>query len=179
MDAFFMLVDEVDEPRKITMEMIANRVGIRRQSIYEKHFSSVSDLMETIFELVSSPCELKMQDYFRDEKNEDFFHFFAREILPLLYEKRDWLKLLYSKVLDASWSDFAYRTYLPYLADYLKDFPNETGLSDRFRADLLVRMVIAIIASWLTGDKVEPPSLFASRFLDLLGKSSLDLIGKS
>ncbi|GBG96238.1 transcription regulator [Lactococcus termiticola] len=179
MDAFFMLVDEVDEPRKISMEMIAGRVGIRRQSIYEKHFSSVSDLMTTIFELVSSPCELKIQAYFAGDKSQDFFDFFAQEILPLLYEKRDWLKLLYSKVIAASWSDFAQRTYLPYVEAYLKDFPNETGLSDRFRSDLLVRQVIAIVASWLTSEKVEPASLFAPRFLDLLGKSSLDLIGKS
>ena len=126
-DAFFLVVEEGSEPKKITVDMIAKKAGISRQSIYDKHFSNIGEIIDKIHALVSEECEVRMQKFFSDgyrDYNDDFFKFFEQEILPLLYEKRDWLKILYSKVLDSSWADYAHKVYTPYIELYIKKTGN-------------------------------------------------------
>lgn len=178
-DAYLIIVSETDEPKKITMDMIAERVGIRRQSIYEKHFSNIAEIIETIYMLTSEECEIKMQEFFNEtyeNYNGEFFTFFEQEILPLLYGKRDWLKTLYSAALDSSWADFAQRVYSPYIELYLVKTGNRTGLPDDFICSLITRQVIAIVANWLTSNNPEPASLFQKKFDYLIKTSTYDLL---
>ncbi|GAB2024043.1 TetR/AcrR family transcriptional regulator [Lactovum odontotermitis] len=178
-DAFLILVAESDEPKKITMSMVAERAGLRRQSIYEKHFTSIADIIQTTHTIVSEECEEKMQEFFAttyNDYNGDFFVFFEQEILPLLYGKRDWLKILYSAVLDAAWADYAQKVYTPYIELYLTKRGNNSGLPDDFICNLITRQVIAIVANWLTGDSPEPASLFQKKFDYLIKTSTYDLL---
>ncbi len=178
-DAYLIIVSEMDEPKKITMDMIAERVGIRRQSIYEKHFSNITEIIETIYRLTSEECELKMQEFFNEtceNYNGEFFTFFEQEILPLLYGKRDWLKTLYSAALDTSWADFAQKVYSPYIELYLVKTGNCTGFPDDFICSLITRQVIAIVANWITSNNPEPASLFQKKFDYLIKTSTYDLL---
>ena len=178
-DAFFLVVEEASEPKKITMDMITKKAGISRQSIYDKHFSNIGEIIDKIHALVSEECEVRMQKFFSDgyrDYNDDFFKFFEQEILPLLYEKRDWLKILYSKVLDSSWADYAHKVYTPYIELYIKKTGNQSPLANDFICSLIVRQIIAIISNWLTNDRPEPASLFQKKFDYLIKTSTYELL---
>jgi AcrR family transcriptional regulator len=181
-EAFFLVIKEMDEPNKITMDMIAERAGISRQGIYEKHFSNIGDIVEKIHSLVSEECEERMQNFFYNSYetyNGDYFKFFEEEILPLLYNKRDWLKTLYSTKLDSSWADYAQKAYTPYVELYLTRLGNQSGLADDFICGLIVRQVIAIVASWLTCDEPEAVPLFKKKFDYLIKTPTYELLFKN
>lgn len=179
MDALFLAVESVGDLKKVTMDMVAERAGMRRQSIYEKHFRNIGEIIETIHALVSQECEERMEHFFSHSYKYyqgNFISFFEQEILPLLYEKRDWLRNLYSSMLDSSWTDYAQKVYTPYIKRYLAKVGNHSGLPDDFVCGLIVRQIIAIVATWLTSDKPDPVSLFRPKFDRLLKTSTYDLL---
>jgi predicted DNA-binding protein YlxM (UPF0122 family) len=174
-DAFFVIAKENPDITEISMQMLADKVGIRRQSIYEKHFRSVDDIITLIHKMVDEDIENKIQG-FLDKKGKDPMTFFAKEILPLLYEKREWLKVLYSSALDPSWVIYLQKKYRPLIKAYLKPHLSSSGISEDFICNLLVEKVLAIVSTWLTSDAPDPASLFEEKFLYLMKTSISDLI---
>lgn len=174
-DAFFIVAEECDNPQKITMKKIADKAGIKRQNIYKKHFSNIDDLLNTIHRLINWECEEKFEE-FPESGSSDLLAYFAQEILPLLYDKRDWLKILYGTTTDSSWAAFLQKSYTPYLRNYLTHAEKKTGLSADFLCSLVVRQIIALVANWLTSEHPEPASLFKKKFMYCVSTSTYDLI---
>lgn len=65
--------------------------------------------------------------------------FLSHEILPLLYEKRDWLQILYGTILDPKWGKFLERKYAPLIEKYLDNIEKEYIISNSFLALLVVK----------------------------------------
>jgi AcrR family transcriptional regulator len=181
-DAFFVLLQENPNAKRITIKDVSERAGIRRQSVYEKHFHSMDELIDLIRRVVDEDCEEKIRAFVEENNGtkNDPAAFFANEILPLLYKKRDWLKILYgSSLIDTAWVDYLQKKYTPLLKIYLDRVGNKTGLTNDFLCKLIVKQVLAILACWLTADMPEPVSLFKEKFIRIFKTSVYGIQGSS
>ena len=174
-DAFFLVAQENPDLKQITLKRVAEKAGMRRQSIYGRHFNSVEDIITTIHNLIDNQIVEKMH-HFVLTSDDDPITYFSKEILPILYEKRDWLKILYGTVIDNSWILFLQAKYTPILKLYLQKKGNNSGLSDDFLCSLIVSKVIAILGNWLTSDNPEPASLFREKFMHILTTPTISLL---
>ena len=52
-DAFFVLTNESTSLHDITMQLIADKAGIRRQNIYKNHFNGIQDIIKTVHLLIA------------------------------------------------------------------------------------------------------------------------------
>ena len=173
-DAFFLAVQEHPDAKHITTKMIAKKAGISRQNVY-KHFRNLEELIILVHRLIDEPCVEKLKE-FRVDKEKDLVKFFAHEVLPLLYEKRDWLKLLYEKAFDPNWTYYIKAKYQPVLEPYLKKSENKIGFSNEVLFDLIAKQVLAVIIVWLTSENPEPASIFEKKFIALLSTPTSVLV---
>lgn len=111
-DSFFLVAEESKKHQKVTMQLVADRAEIRRQNIYKNHFHGIEDIINTVHLLIDHDCKQKMSEFIAN-RDRDLMSFIAKEILPLLYAKRRWLKNLYNPSLDPDWMPFLYQQYLP------------------------------------------------------------------
>jgi hypothetical protein len=176
-EAFFILAENSATPRKISMQMIADKAGINRQNIYKNHFCSIDDLLDAAHRVIDHDCEKKLKS-FTSVKKQDLIIYFSKEILPILYQKRNWLRVLYKYSADSNWMQFLEYQYKPIIKEYLKSSSHNMEISDEFRCNLILRQFLAVISSWMLCDHPEPPYLFQSTFVQLLSTSSYDLLVK-
>ncbi|GAX47747.1 TetR/AcrR family transcriptional regulator [Pseudolactococcus reticulitermitis] len=173
-DSFFLIAEENGTVQKITMQQIAERAGIRRQNIYKNHFNGIEDIIQTVHLLIARDCKQKMSTFIASH-DQDMLLFIAKEILPILYAKRRWLKNLYNPSLDPDWVPFLYQQYLPlvqvYFENRLDHVCAELGITSEFLYHLIIGNILTIISCWLTSDKPEPPSIFQKKFLKLAAQS--------
>lgn len=174
-DSFFQVAQEVQDCQKITMQMIADKVGMKRQNIYAKHFSSIEDMIETIHLLIDYDCKMKLQEFLRSDR-QDLADYLAVNILPLLYQKRDWLRILYSTNLDSHWFEFLQKQYTPMIKSYFDKFGKNPEVPHDFLSKLVVGGMLTIISSWLTEKNPAPPSIFREKFIRILSTSTYDLL---
>ncbi|GAB2024440.1 hypothetical protein OfM1_05110 [Lactovum odontotermitis] len=172
-EAFFLLAQEVADPQKITMQMIADRAGITRQNIYAKHFDSIEEMIQKIHILIDSQCMEKMEEFFEANRH-DLVDYFADEVLPILYERRAELRVLYRTNLDRRWSLFLEKQYAPMIEAYLRKSGKVVEVSYKFLSRLIVGQVMTLIACWLVEDNPLQPTLFKEEFVTLLSVSTYD-----
>ncbi|MCH4171348.1 MAG: TetR/AcrR family transcriptional regulator [Lactobacillus sp.] len=158
--------------------MVADKAGIRRQSIYGRHFNSIEDIITTIHSIIDNEIAEKVKDAIANTAT-DPITYFSKEMLPLLYNRRDWLKVLYGTVIDDSWINFLQDKYTPIFRAYLEKVGNKSGFSNDFLSGLIVSQVIAILGNWLTSNTPEPASLFRKKFMRILNTSTFDLLTNS
>ena len=163
-NAFFRLASQKDY-QKVTMMEIAQEAHLSRQAIYQKHFSSIDQIIEEIHAILYKDIYVTLKDF--DPQKEHLNSFIARELLPRIYQHRDWLKVLHSSSLDLHWQEFLYEQFHPILAPYLSELAEDLQLSQAFLADFLIRYYCSIIASWISQDLPMPPQYFAKYFLKL------------
>ncbi|MBB5888194.1 hypothetical protein [Lactovum miscens] len=113
-DTFFLIAKETPSVNKITLQMIASRLGIRRESIYKYCFRIPNEILERAHYLVDKKIEESVNEFVNGERH-DFAVFLSHEILPLLYEKRDWLQILYNTILDPKWGKILEKNMYPLL----------------------------------------------------------------
>ncbi|MCT0015539.1 hypothetical protein EFE32_01430 [Lactococcus lactis subsp. lactis] len=86
-DAFFLIAKETPDIKKISLQMIASRIGIRRESIHKYCFRTPDEILERAHYLIDKKIEESF-NRFIDKHHQDFALFLSQEILPLLYEKK-------------------------------------------------------------------------------------------
>lgn len=175
-DSFFILARDSNSLKKITMKDIAEKAGIKRQNIYKKHFSSKKDIINTIHNLINWECEQKFEEFINDKNQTDLISFYADNILPILYDKRDYLKILYGTDADSEWMFFLQKQYSPIVKECLKSHQENLGKQIEFISELIVRQFISVIANWLTSEQPEPPSLFKQILVTCLSTSTSELL---
>lgn len=175
-DSFFILARDSNSLKEITMADIAEKAGIRRQNIYKKHFSNKKDIIDTIHNLINWECEQKFEEFINNKNQTDLISFYADNILPILYDKRDYLKILYGTEADSEWMFFLHKQYTPIVKKCLKSQQERLGSQIEFISELIVRQVISVIANWLTSEQPDPPSLFKKILITYLSTSTSDLL---
>lgn len=178
-DAFFLIAQESECAQNITMQQIAEKAGIRRQNIYKNHFNGIDDIIHTVHRIIDKKCKELMKKFI-NSNSKNLSIFVADEILPVLYNKRDWLKNLYNTSLDPDWIKFLHDQYKPlvkvYLEDNIDEICSRLKLNPEFVYNLIIGNTLVIISCWLTSDTIEPPSLFKYNFLNLCSIALDDII---
>lgn len=170
---FLELAQEVQDPQKINLSMIADRAGITRQGIYAKHFRDMEDLRNEIHLLIDRECMEKIEEFLESGRH-DMVDYFVSEILPILYDKRDWLNVLYRTDLGGQWFVFLQTRYAPMLETYLSRSGKTLQVSPKFSSHFVVGLVATIIACWLTMENPMQPVAFKEKFLHLLSVPTID-----
>lgn len=174
LDAFFQLAKE-NPSQNITLDMIAKKVKMRRESIYKYHFDNKGEMIDMIRHLVDEEIYSEFKKYISKNKF-NISTFLEEVILPTLYEKRDWLKVLFQTNLDSDWQRFLIGRYCPLIENYLNKMGKKEILSNNFLARLVVKKFLNIVATWLTEEHPEPVSLFKEKFVYIYNLSLSDIL---
>ncbi|MDR0298642.1 MAG: TetR family transcriptional regulator C-terminal domain-containing protein [Streptococcaceae bacterium] len=174
-DAFCEMADSCSSPREMSMQKIADIMGISRQALNKVGYHKLDDILSPLHIYIDQDCWKKLATY-SENKGEQPVNFFAHEIIPLLYKKRRYLKTLYGSVADPSWLSYIEKRYSPILYPYLQGFINLFGFEKEFAAKIVIRYILAILARWLQQDISKTPEEFCNQFTELTNLSITDMI---
>lgn len=180
--AFTLVASESRYHSEITLSQLASKVGITRQAIHKSHYKNIDEVIRGLHFFIDQKPNSKLKKFVLNcegRQKTSLVKFFAAEILPDLYDKRQYLKVLYGGVADPSWTVFIVQSYVDILVPYFKNSKDSLDLDATFIAKLVVTQVMAIISNWITQEEPEIPSVFAKKFTFLINYSIGDLIDKS
>lgn len=177
--AYLQVARCAESQKDISLAKIAEKLGVSRQAIFKNHFQNIPELTQSLHYYVDNkPYQLIKS--FVDQQEGFRFHelmdFFAKTVIPALYEKHEFLGIFYSEVSDPSWAPYLNQRYVKILASYFDNAAgNQHGLSSTTLSTLLISQVMATLSIWLTKENPETPDVFAERFIYLFSHSMLDL----
>ncbi|KSU00990.1 TetR/AcrR family transcriptional regulator [Lactococcus lactis] len=174
-DAYFRVLQENPDVTEVTLGMVASKVGMSRESVFRYHFRNVEEIRDKIHFLIDADVYKKTKEFVESE-GYNLFDFIDRELLPLLYIHRDWLKLMHLRGIDYRFQSFLLKKYIPIVEKYLDKIGKKEILSNYFIASIFVKEILSITSTWLTDDNPEPVSLFKEKFMHLLHQSPYDLL---
>ena len=157
-----------------TMTEIAAEAGISRQAIYQKHFNNFEDIIEYIHEETNQHI-FNVFNKYSPNNDGDPISFLADYILPLIYEKKEIINILYTTQVDPCWREFLRETYSKWVlksVHYNKKF----GFSDQDIAHIITTMAISFIEVWIRKENPIPPKEFRETFIQLAKTSLCDYI---
>lgn len=109
-DAFFELAQNNPEKNKFTISEIAQQAGISRQAIYQKHFKNFQEIIDYIHEILDKQIYQIYANY-DITKDGNPFIYVADNVLPVIYEGKEWIACLYISAIDPSFEQFIVSTY--------------------------------------------------------------------
>ncbi|CAM3102791.1 TetR/AcrR family transcriptional regulator [Lactococcus hircilactis] len=172
-EAFFRVAKEYPE-QKMTFAMVAKRAGMSRENAYRNHFRGIPEIIERIHFLIDNEIRTDFEKFISSE-DPDISKFFST-ILPFLYEKQEWLRVLFNSYIDPNWLMFLQQKYIPLFTDYLDKLGKVDVFSNAFLSQIVVKEFLSIISTWLSTDSPEPPALFVKKFIHLLQQSPIDML---
>ncbi|WP_416468625.1 TetR/AcrR family transcriptional regulator [Streptococcus thermophilus] len=164
-NAFFRIAAKKDA-RLITMSEIASEAHISRQAIYQKHFRTVDEIIDEIHQIIYQNTYSILNNF--NPSHSTLNEYIAHELLPRLYQHRDWLRILHSSNIDYNWQLFISKHYLPIIYPHLDEISSQLKISKDFLALFIIKYYEAIISSWLLQDLPMPPEVFGKYFLQLV-----------
>ncbi|MCQ9215777.1 TetR/AcrR family transcriptional regulator [Streptococcus gallolyticus] len=109
-DAFFELAQNNPEKNKFTISEITQQAGISRQAIYQKHFKNFQEIIDYIHEILDKQIYQIYANY-DITKDGNPFIYVADNVLPVIYEGKEWIACLYISAIDPSFEQFIVSTY--------------------------------------------------------------------
>lgn len=85
--------------------MVADQAGLRRESIYRYHFDNMEDIIEKIHFLIDKDIDDETAKFMRGT-NTNIVKFVSHTLLPLLYARKEWIKILCETNVDPNWLNF-------------------------------------------------------------------------
>ncbi|MGM9886630.1 MAG: TetR/AcrR family transcriptional regulator [Lactococcus sp.] len=170
--AFCLVAEESTYRTDISMSKIAAKMGISRQALGKNYFRNVNEIIYFLHVYIDQTIQPQFK-HFVASKRTDLPLFMAKELLPLLYDKREYLHVLYGSVADPSWNAYLENTYTDILEPY---FSTTAGIEARFLAQAVTRQILTIIGMWMADEIPEHPLTFSDKFLYLMNHSVNDLV---
>ncbi|WP_270227975.1 transcriptional regulator [Lactococcus garvieae] len=158
----------------MTLQMVADQAGLRRESIYRYHFDNMEDIIEKIHFLIDKDIDDETAKFMRGT-NTNIVKFVSHTLLPLLYARKEWIKILCETNVDPNWLNFLQEKYSPVVEAYLNKIGKKEIFSNAYLANILLKEFLSILSTWLTDDIPESVSLFQKKFLYLLSLSPADI----
>lgn len=175
-NALFSLAQENPDWSHFTIQDVAKEAGISRQAIYQKHYASVEDIINDIHvqiatearnKLFSSPPTIGVSPY----------QAVADELLPVLYEHRDWLRVIYnSPYLSSGWFRYLSESYREWMLPFIEKRAKELNLKEEILLQLTINQIYSLIVVWLKQPFPLHPDRFKEIFLDMLVLSPNDYL---
>lgn len=169
-NAFFRCANKHPDLHHFTISEIAKEAGISRQAVQRKHYVTVEELILDIRTRINDDVKQKLSEFDVSSKKSPYL-IFAEEILPIIYDYRDWLKVLCTTCMDPNWTKFIENQYIACFSQFLVKDVKGTGFSQEFVQRVVVKEIFAIVTTWLSEELPEPPQSFSKKFLLLTSHS--------
>lgn len=160
------------ERTHLTITEIATEAGLSRQAIYQKHFKNVAEIFEDIHVTIDEQILKTFEQKVLTLPPSEIYNGIAQYILPLVYQHREWLRVLYSTNIDLKWRHYLHVRYSTITLTYLAKYPPlNSPLSQEKTINLLTDHLLTVISTWLSDDFPMHPEKFAPIFLTLMTRS--------
>ncbi|MBM7636040.1 TetR/AcrR family transcriptional regulator [Streptococcus saliviloxodontae] len=165
---------------KLTLAEIANEAGISRQAIYQKHFKNTEEIFKYIHEEIDNKIlSVFSENVLTDPNVSLIYERVATYLLPVIYDYREWLKILYNSEVDLKWRKYLFDNYYTPIITYLEENKiNVSPLTTKQTVRISIDYTISIISVWLSEDVPMHPSIFSKVFLEVINKSPISLINR-
>ena len=175
-NAVFRIASKYPKKNNISLTEIAKEVNITRQAIYIKHFSCVDDIFEEIHSIIDDDIFSNFCDALQNNNGKSIYSIIADELIPSIYEHRDWLKILYTTSIDSGWRSFLKSKYVEITMTISDSTVNQELLSTEKTLNVMCEDIMAIISNWISDDFPTPPSIFKDEFLTIMNTPPNKLI---
>lgn len=146
-DAFFELAQNNPEKNKFTISEIAQQAGISRQAIYQKHFKNFQEIIDYIHEILDKQIYQIYANY-DITKDGNPFIYVADNVLPVIYEGKEWIACLYISAIDPSFEQFIVSTYTKWGVENVHPQSEKFHLPDDVLTQLIVEQTMVIIKDY-------------------------------
>lgn len=174
-NAFFRLATKSPKNYNITITDIANEAHISRQAIYQKHYSTVEEIIDDIHERITTEIHEKL-DKFSPGDGTPMLVVLSEVAIPIIYKHRVGLRILYTTVMDPHWLSFVEEHYRTWATPYIKKQSKASGISQVFLHKFISKQIGSLLSLWISEEVPDPPEVFAKTFLKLLNSSVADFL---
>ncbi|WP_057490012.1 TetR/AcrR family transcriptional regulator [Streptococcus orisasini] len=172
-NAVFRIASKNPKKRKLSLSEIADEVGISRQAIYSKHFSNVDDIFAEIHSTIDREIFQKLKKALDEDTKKSIYVIIAELLLPKIYERREWIRVLYNTSIDPEWKEFLTEKYVQICYKYFSkkhlEYKGNLSLINIVRS--ICEYILSIIASWISDEFPILPNIFADEFLNLMNSA--------
>lgn len=165
----------------ITLKSIAEKIGISRQAMYQSHFRSTDELLNSLYYYVDKEVKLTITKILKGtviDKNliEKIIH----AVLPLIYEKKELFQILYSDKVNSTWSSFMEMQYSNLLSHLFRGkVYKKVVVSSNIQARIIIHEFIGLISIWMNQEKPVSPEMFEPIMIYALNNSANSIVNRS
>ncbi|GAA6115196.1 TetR/AcrR family transcriptional regulator [Apilactobacillus kunkeei] len=170
-DAFLNLSGKIDI-EDISINSIINITGISRGTFYN-HFKNKKDILSFIEINLCHEIDMAFEEV--NSHHPKTFHDFIRGILPVLYENREYNKVLLT-YYQSNFYDFVLKRYNEYVLPYFDHYDEKIiGVPKYFMVKFFSMTIMTVIFLWLTEPIPLPPKDFEPAFIKIINSSIKDV----
>lgn len=176
-NSFFRLALQNPYKQHFTLSEIAKEANVSRQAIYKKHYKNTTEIIEDIRYKINEEMFVRLDNFVEDDEKSPLIYF-AKNVLPLAYEYRSWIRVLVTTAMDPYCERIVEEKLCIYFSTFLEENRSDAKikLSREFQVKVISRSVISLVITWLSQEFPDPPDVFASAFLILMEKSNNELL---
>ena len=166
-NALIELAEQNPEKSYFTFSEIAKQAGLSRQAIYKKHFSNVEEIIEYIRQSIMAPF-IPLYESYAEGSKENPLIFFAKHMIPAIYEHRQWMKVLYTTAIDPFWREYIASFFTQWVTDNLDINAKKMGIPQEMGTEIIVKWINSLIEIWIIKEEPMPSEDFAQLFLSIV-----------
>lgn len=172
--AFCLVANESNTPNQVTISKIAQKLDITRQAIYKSHYSNVDEIIHALHLYIEEDIHSSFTKQISNSNSSfNCIEFIANDIVPKLYDKREYLSVLYGNKIDTTWQEFLTKRYTSALNQLLEI--NKNPYSSQY-SEYIVAQALSIIGVWMKSKQPEHPIYFSKRFIFLMEHSISEIL---
>ncbi len=179
LNAVLRLLSQGININDLTLTTIATEARISRQAIYNKHFSNVDEIFQEIKEGIDKSIyedfELAL---IQQQETVDIYEIIANTLLPNIYAKRDWIRVMYYSSSNFLWKNYLKEKYVHLILKYYSNqlINHSKYFTDKQMLNIACDYIISVISEWLLDDIPLLPNQFKKEFLLLMNCSPCNMI---
>lgn len=177
-NALFRLAQRHPEQPIFSLTEIAEEAKISRQAIYQKHYNNVDDIINDIFQQIATETRAEMVNS-APTPGVSPFQMIVDDIVPVLYEHREWMKIIYNSSLHSSWAKHVESLYRPWLSQYIIESSHDLHVDHDILLQLLMGQITHLMVAWMSQPVPLTPSAFKNKFLKLIMVAPNEYISKN
>ena len=174
-DALLDLALENPSRTNFSMTEIAERAGVSRQAIYQKHFRNCGEIVKCLREMTNEDVYTTFQKY-NCISGENPFQFFADKILPIFYKKQKLLRCFFTTALDPTWRNYIIDIYSKWGTNNYRTRHTDFNLSNCAMTRMFIESTTSIVEAWICQDEPVSAEIFRTDFLRLVSTPLSNLL---
>ncbi|MCT6822941.1 MAG: TetR/AcrR family transcriptional regulator [Apilactobacillus sp.] len=170
----FLNISDQQDIYTISTNDIIDNANISRGTFYN-HFKNKIDIVHFIEENISESLDAEFDSV--DKGNSNFFHILTENVFPIVYDDREYIKVLY-KFYEPELFSFLQSHYEKFLIPYFDHYDeNKVGIPKYFTLSFFFRVILDAIMAWISQPIPIPTEEFRKIFYKLINNSMTEICG--